>query len=89
MKKLDKYHRELKKRVESCYEKIRSSEKELEQIREKECKHPQSEKVNYMWAPGHIMPDTTVCSICGKVLKTYMSDFMWSCREIETLPNET
>jgi hypothetical protein len=68
-KKFDSYHLELKKRTDNCYATIKKCNEELQQIREKECKHPQTEKVNYEWAPGHIHGNTEVCSVCGKVIK--------------------
>ena len=68
MEKLDELHITLKRQVGKLRQTIRLSEKQLEFIREKECKHPQTETVNYQWAVGHIMPDTEVCVVCGKVI---------------------
>ena len=68
MEKLDDFHITLKHHVENLYRAISSSNEQLEHIREKECKHPQTKTVNYQWAVGHIMPDTEVCIVCGKVI---------------------
>lgn len=74
---LDFYHEDLKQRVEECYDIIKRANEELENIRESECKHPYTEKVNYEWAPGHIMPDTKVCAVCGKVMNSYWNNLEW------------
>jgi hypothetical protein len=68
MEELDVFHADLKTQVEHCYTMIKTFEKELERIRKEECKHPQTEKVNYMWAPGHIEPNTSVCTVCGEII---------------------
>jgi len=57
----------LKKRLEDCRDMIKVYEKEIEKIQE-ECKHVNIELVNYMWAPGHIHPNTPMCSTCGKIM---------------------
>lgn len=62
---MDSKHANLKKRVDGCYNTIKVANKELDRIRGIECEHPKMKKVNYMWAPGHITPNTSVCSICG------------------------
>jgi len=71
---LDFVHADLQRRVEDYYAIIKTANEELENIRECECKHPQTEKVDYMWAPGHIMSDTEICSVCGKVMNNYWND---------------
>jgi len=58
---------QIKEKVQACYDAIKKAEEELERLR-KLCKHPETEYVNYMWAPGHIQPHTKVCSICGEVI---------------------
>jgi hypothetical protein len=58
---------EIKSAVDLRYNTIKICEDDLKLLRE-ECKHEETERVNYMWAPGHIIPNTLVCSICGKVL---------------------
>ena len=72
---LDFIHQDLKKRVEEYYKIIKDANEELENIREYECKHPQTEKHDYMWAPGHITPDCDICIVCGKVIKTPFDDW--------------
>ena len=60
-------HAIIKTGIESNYKKIKEANEELERLR-KECDHPETKLVNYMWAPGHINPDTEVCSFCGEVI---------------------
>jgi hypothetical protein len=74
---LDFVHEDIKRRVEDCYAIIKTAQEELENLREAECKHPQTEKVNYAWAPGHTMPDTEVCAVCGKVMNNYWNNLEW------------
>lgn len=38
---------------------------------QKACNHESSERLPYMWAPGHFGKDVEVCRWCGKILKTY------------------
>ena len=71
---MDSKHEALKRRVENCYKAIKAADEELKKIRETECEHPETELVDYQWAPGHIMSDTEVCVVCGEVMKTYMDD---------------
>jgi len=40
----------------------------IKHIQEKSCNHLYHEKVNYSWAPGHIVNDVEMCSICGKII---------------------
>ena len=63
-------NKKLKKKVNNLYRVIRNAEAELERVREEDCEHPEYEKCNYMWAPGHIYKDASVCTVCGKLLKT-------------------
>lgn len=60
---------DLKERVQFYYDSIKYFQDRLEHLRENECDHSETEITNYMWAPGHINPNTKVCSICGKVLQ--------------------
>jgi len=84
IEKLDSYHFELKERVDNCYATIKKCNEELQQIREKECKHPQTENVNYEWAPAHMYP-AKVCSVCGKVIKIlWDEDIKWESRTVTT-----
>jgi len=85
MKALDQKHQSLIERVDRCYKVIRECNEELEYIRKNECDHPRTKKVNYMWAPGHIMSDTEMCSVCGKVIKTEYDVL----NEMTVWPNET
>ena len=64
---INKKHLEIKEAVQNNYKAIKEAEKSLSYLRSI-CKHPETEFVNYMWAPGHIMPNTKVCSICGEVI---------------------
>ncbi len=63
---MKRIYKEIKQEVEECYDEIQHYEAKLKGLREK-CDHPETTRVNYMWAPGHINPDTEVCSICGEV----------------------
>jgi len=67
MKELDQKHRHIKEKVQMMYELSKIAEKSLA-IARKECEHPETEICNYMWAPGHINPNTKICSVCGEVL---------------------
>ena len=67
MEKLDEKHELVKEQVQMMYDLIKTGERALEILR-KQCDHPKTEYVNYMWAPGHIMPNTKICSICGEVI---------------------
>jgi hypothetical protein len=68
---MDKKHKELKKQIEFYYESIKYFESRLEDIREKQCNHPVLKKGNYMFAPGHITENVTICTICGKPFYDY------------------
>ena len=35
------------------------------------CQHPNSKRMPYMWAPGHMGSDVEVCDTCEKILETY------------------
>lgn len=67
MAKLDEKHELVKEQVQMMYDLIKTGERALEILR-KQCDHPETEYVNYMWAPGHIQPNTKICSICGEVI---------------------
>jgi hypothetical protein len=67
---MEKKYQIIKETVEFAYKQIEEANKTLDEMREK-CDHPETEKVDYMWAPGHIMPDTEICSVCGKVTNNY------------------
>ena len=86
--KMDSKHIKLKKLVEYYYRVIKNANKELKKIRETECEHPKTEKVSYMWAPGHIHEDTEVCSICGEVIIT-MNGKMETFMEADTIEGIT
>jgi len=60
----------IKNKVHELYKQIEKANKDIEEIREG-CKHEKTKLVNYMWAPGHISPDTKVCAICGIVINDY------------------
>ena len=73
---MDDKHKRIKASVEFNYKRIESCEKTIEELRE-ECDHPEIERVNYQWAPGHISPNTNLCSICGKVIHN-QEDKYWN-----------
>ena len=64
--KLDNNHKLIKNQVDMMYDLIQTAEKALLVLR-KQCNHPYTEIVDYMWAPGHITPNTKVCKVCSKV----------------------
>jgi len=64
---MNEKHKAIKLSVEHFYRQIKYSDRMLEQLRES-CEHPKTEIIDYMWAPGHILSDTEICSICGKPL---------------------
>ena len=64
---INKKHLEISKKVLDCYNIIKRAEEDLKFLR-KRCDHPETKFVDYMWAPGHIMPNTEVCSVCGEVI---------------------
>jgi hypothetical protein len=68
MKKLDEKHKIVKEQVDMMYGLIRSGERALEILRT-QCDHPQTKLCNYQWAPGHIYPNTKICSVCGMVIQ--------------------
>lgn len=57
----------IKTEIEVCYAAINQANDKLSYLR-KECNHNETKRTNYMWAPGHIMHDALVCSICGELL---------------------
>ena len=65
---IDVKHSKIKETVENCYSIIKKTEENLAYLRSI-CEHPETEFVNYMWAPGHIMPNTKVCSVCGEIIQ--------------------
>lgn len=74
MKELDNKHQMVKEQVDMMYNLIKTGERSLEILRT-QCEHPESELVNYSWAPGHINPNTKVCVVCGKVLVSATEEF--------------
>lgn len=64
---IDEKHKLVKEQVDMMYDLIKTGERALEILRT-QCDHPETKFVDYMWAPGHIMPNTEVCSICGEVI---------------------
>ena len=71
---LDNYHLKLKRKVDNLYRVIKNADAELERVRKEDCRHPQTETVNYAWAIGHVMPDTEVCVVCGEVKPTPLGE---------------
>lgn len=61
---------EIKNKVQNLYKAIKKANQQLEYIRKNVCKHSETKKVDYQWAPGHIISQATICSICGELLET-------------------
>ena len=61
-------HKILRIIVNLSYLGIRGLNNLLEYIREKQCKHPQSRKGTYSWAPGHTVENAGICTICDKIV---------------------
>ena len=60
-------------------------DKEIDKLRSN-CKHKESTRMPYMWAPGHFSNDVEVCDFCGEMLKTYDTlnlDNLASCDNIK------
>jgi hypothetical protein len=73
MKELDSKHQMVQNQVNVMYDLIKMGEKALAVLRS-QCDHPESKECNYQWGgPGHIVP-ATMCSVCGKILKTQFDD---------------
>ncbi len=58
---------DLKKRKEELFKVIADANSKLEQLR-KECKHEETYKGIWMWAPGHTF-NALICDICGECVK--------------------
>ena len=58
---------QIKKKVDLIYEHQFRLDEQLKNLRAI-CKHEKTEVCDYMWAPGHISPNTTICAYCGKVI---------------------
>ena len=56
--------------MENIEQMSKRHKKEIEQL-QKSCKHEKSERLPFMWAPGHFGNDVEICDFCGKILKTY------------------
>jgi len=67
---MEQKYKIIKVTKEFCFQQIKEAEETLKELRER-CDHPEEyiEIVNYMWAPGHIDPDTKMCGICGDVIR--------------------
>ena len=72
--------KDIRIRKEDCYRRIKEANDELDKIR-LECKHPETERCNYMWAPGHIDENALICSICGERLMTEASKYIISIND--------
>lgn len=64
---MEELHKQIKKDVEDCNEKIAYYQQVLKDIR-KQCPHTKTDKVNYSWRPGSYVP-TDICLICGDVIE--------------------
>lgn len=60
-------YKKIKEQVDKAYSDIEFSKNELERLRD-ECDHPETKLMNYMWAPGHIINDAEICTICGEYI---------------------
>lgn len=65
---IDDKHLRIKDAVQGCYNSIKKANEDLETLRDM-CEHPQKELCTYQWAPGHLMNNVEVCSICGEITK--------------------
>lgn len=75
MKKLDDEHRAIRYTVKEMRKRIKSAEIIINKMKAK-CKHPNYKLVNYMWAPGHIEPNTKMCTVCGEILPNDKSPYI-------------
>ena len=51
------------------------------------CKHRETKRMPFMWAPGHYGTDVEVCEFCGKIVKNYterVEDGNTTCANAET-----
>jgi len=60
----------IKAKKENAFQRIKDAEQVLKEIRET-CDHPEElyEKVTYSTRPGQYWENTTICSVCGEVIK--------------------
>jgi len=67
---IDNKHLRIKQKIQKNYDAIKIAEESLEILR-KVCLHPETELCTYQWGgPGHNIEGATICSVCGKLLKT-------------------
>jgi len=71
---LDDKHKKIQEKIQENYVAIKAAEESLEFLR-KTCEHPETETCTYQWGgPGHNIEGATICSVCGKLLKTPFDD---------------
>lgn len=70
---MEELYKDLKKQATNCIDIIAREQLKLTNIREKLCTHPEEhyEIVDYEWRVGSILPDVTICGICGKLIDRY------------------
>lgn len=81
---MEQKYKNIKLTKEFCIKRIKESEETLKYLRE-QCDHPDEyhEVVTYMTRPGQYWNNTTICGICGEVVKWPYEDM-----EIETFTSE-
>ena len=73
--KMEQKYKNIQITKEFCYKQIKEAETTLEELR-KSCDHPEEfhEIVTYSPRPGQYWEDTTICSICGEIVKCAVLD---------------
>ena len=67
---MNELNKDINKRVNICYSKIKQAKKELKKIRNNECSHLKIQKGLWNAGNGHIIEDCEICQICGKLINT-------------------
>jgi hypothetical protein len=67
---MEQKYKIIKGTKEFCFKQIEEANKTLEELRN-QCDHPEEyyEKVTYSTRPGQYWENTTICGICGEVIK--------------------
>jgi len=69
---MDSKNLAIKTRVDELQLIIKESQKELENIQENECDHPEVKEVDYMWRPASTIK-ADLCLVCNKIVSTAFS----------------
>ena len=56
--------------IENIDQMRKRHEREIAKL-QKLCKHTNTKRMPFMWAPGHFGNDVEVCEFCGKIVKRY------------------